>query len=108
MDMYETPSCERVDSERGRTLLLTGEFDIAIADELRDELRALLCEAHSPAYVDLSGVTFFDSSAVSALLWANRQAPDYGAELVVVNPSRPCRSVIEILGLDQFLKIEGS
>jgi anti-anti-sigma factor len=100
-----TPSCERFDTDRGRTLKLRGEFDVTVAEDLRDELRKVLAEAHSPAYVDLSEVTFFDSSSLSAFLWANRRAPSLGTELVLVDPSRSCRLVLEVAGVTDLFTI---
>jgi len=103
--MTAEPICVRVDSDRGKTLVLRGEFDSSTKQALRDALRRVIAEAHSRAYVDLSGVTFFDSCSVAELLWANRRAPQLGAELVLVAPSPVCRLVVETLGLEPVFKI---
>jgi len=74
-------------------------------DGLRRELHTVIAESHSPAYVDLSGVTFFDSSSIAVLVDAHRLAPAHGSELVVVSPSQECQRVFDILGLGDVLDI---
>jgi len=96
------------DFERGRRegealLSVAGEIDLATAEAFRDQLRRLIAEAHSPALVDLSGVTFMDSSGVDALASARRRAGDAGVELILVAPSPPVRRVLELTALwDHF------
>ncbi|MGH9032544.1 MAG: STAS domain-containing protein [Acidimicrobiia bacterium] len=80
-------------------LVVHGEIDLAAADDFRDELRTLIGEANSPALVDLSGVTFMDSSGVDALASARRRADDADVELILVEPSSPVRMVLEVAGL---------
>ena len=64
-------------------------------------------DAERTTRVDLSACTFLDSSGVTALLRLNSQLADTGEQLALVNPSRPCRRVIEICGLlDVFAIVE--
>ena len=49
--------------------------------------------------VDLSGVTFFDSTALRALLNVRRKKPTFH----IVEPSRAVRRVLEITGTLEFL-----
>ena len=44
-----------------RTLAIVGEVDLSVKTKLNRELADLLAEAHSPALLDLSGVTFIRS-----------------------------------------------
>ena len=84
-------------------LVVRGEIDLATAGDLRDELRKLIADADSPALVDLSGVTFIDSSGVDVLAGARRNADDAGVELILVEPSSQVRMVLELTGLwDHF------
>ena len=99
------PEFERVERDAGRTLLVRGELDLATADDLRRQLHAVIEESHSPAYIDLSGVTFFDSSSIAVLIDAHRLAPSHGSELIVISPSPACRRVFDILGLGEVLDI---
>ena len=99
------PEYERLERPAGRTLVVRGELDLATVDGLRHQLDAVIAESHSPAYVDLSGVTFFDSSSITVLVDAHRSAPAHGSELVIVSPSPVCRRVFDILGLGDVLDI---
>lgn len=102
------PTYERVERAAGRTLVVRGDLDLATADDLRRELHAVIAESHSPAYVDLSGVTFFDSSSIAVLIDARRLAPAHRSELIIVSPSQACRRVFDILGLEDVLDVRDS
>jgi anti-sigma B factor antagonist len=93
-------------SEEGdtRVLAATGEIDLSSASRFAQELTALVADGGGAALVDLSGVTFLDSSGVRELLAANRSAEAMGLQLQLVNPSAACRRVLEISGvLDEFM-----
>jgi anti-anti-sigma factor len=96
---------ERVERLTGRSLVVRGELDLATADDLRHQLDAVIAESCTPASVDLSGVTFFDSSSIAVLVEARRLAQAHGSELVIVSPSPACRRVFDILGLGDVLDI---
>lgn len=67
--------------ENGRPRVI-GEVDFTNADEFESWLRGF---DESPLHIDLSGVTFFDSSALRTLLNAARRDDT----LRVVEPSLP-------------------
>jgi anti-anti-sigma factor len=102
---YHDTGFEREDRPAGRTLLVSGEIDLVTAPRFRAQLEALIAEAHSPAFVDLSGVTFFDSSGLAALLAARRAAERTDVTLVLVNPSPLTERVLEITGVDELFEI---
>jgi anti-anti-sigma factor len=52
-----------------------------------------------PLKVDLSGVTFFDSSALRAFLNIRRRNPN----MRVVNPSKAVRKVLELTNTVEYL-----
>ena len=88
-----------------RTLAVSGEVDLATAPGLRRELETLIAEAHSPAGLDLSAVTFIDASGLSELVTAKRKVAHTDVEFVLVDPSAPCRRILEVTGLDQEFEI---
>jgi anti-sigma B factor antagonist len=97
----------RSDQARGRTLTIEGEIDLAVDSEMRSELRALIAEAHSPAFVDLSGVTFMGATGVGALIVARTDGAVAGHPLVLVGASRSCRRVLHASGVaGQFAFVE--
>ncbi len=86
-------------------LRVRGEVDLDTREQFVEALRLLRAHDGS-ARVDLSDVTFIDSSGISALIESQKQAIDDGSQLVLIAPSSPCRRVIEILGLDDFFRVE--
>jgi anti-sigma B factor antagonist len=77
---------------------LSGDIDLAAADELR---RALMAAAAIAVRieVDLSGVTFLDSCGIAALVASRNVAHDHQCELVVSRLSPQASRVLEITGL---------
>jgi len=80
---------------------LHGELDVASADGLADSLVEL---AGSTVVVDLSDLTFMDSSGIGALVRArNRIRGDGLGELVLTRPGAIVRKTLEIVGLDSWI-----
>jgi anti-anti-sigma factor len=86
-----------------RSLAVSGEIDLSSAGRFAQELTSVVGDGGT-AMVDLSAVTFIDSSGVRELLAANRLAAALGGQLVLADPSAACRRVLEISGVwDEFL-----
>ncbi|WP_406368524.1 STAS domain-containing protein [Streptomyces sp. NBC_00647] len=85
-----------------RVLALAGELDADNAGALRQALRVE--EDSAPLTVlDLSAVTFMDSSAISVLAAAHRDADAAGGWMRMAALSQPVRRVVEIVGLDTII-----
>ena len=56
-----------------------GELDLVTAEPLRAALLALLEKGESQIVLDLSGVTFMDSSALGVLISVHRRMPEGSA-----------------------------
>lgn len=85
--------------------------DLAVAGEIDahtcDTLDAAIAEAHgSDVRIDLSGVTFIDSSGLRVLVEQHHRLADTGDRLVIVRPSRPAQRLFEIAGLDGQFHID--
>ena len=106
---HEVPAFELVERDGTATLLITGEVDLACADDLRAQLQtvtALIASSgSSTGIVELSGVTFLDSSGLGVLIAAKKRAEAGGTDLALAHPSPACRSVLAISGADQFFEI---
>ena len=76
-----------------------GEIDMLTAPALEEELEDGIGKRPEILVVDLSGVTFLDSSGCNALIRGKRRADAHaiGLELAGLSPS--CRRVLEIGGL---------
>lgn len=79
---------------------VSGELDAA-DNKLDDELTRLLARSDSHLVVDLTNVTFIDSSVVRALVVAHRTVMERGGWVRVVYTHHLIGRVIEICGLGE-------
>lgn len=79
-----------------------GEVDLSNASRLEGRLCALIERGHM--VVDLSQVTFVDSTALSAVLVAYRRGQVLGHTLRLSGAQGPVRRVLEITQLDVLLE----
>jgi len=88
-----------VDEPAGDHVLIKvkGELDMAAAPELTSAIVG--CEGGSRITLDLSGVTFLDSSAIGALVASGREVADAGRRLEIGARSDIVTRVLEITGL---------
>ena len=89
-------------SDDACVLEVRGDLDIAISGLLRQELDELLGLGIGRLDIDLSGVLFMDSSALSALVQANETARRRDQQFNLRNPSHACTKVLTITGLDHL------
>ena len=85
-----------------------GEVELHNAPRLREELRRV-CEADKPCCViDMSKVSFIDSTGVGVLVGALKRAREHGGSLTIACPQPRVRRVFEITGLLGALPIYDS
>lgn len=84
---------------------LAGELDLSNADYFHEELTR--AEAREPAalVIDLSGVSFMDSTGLRLLLSALRRAQAEGRRLVVVQGQEQVRDLFRIAGLEDVFEV---
>ena len=63
----------------------------------------LACIAGSTVVVDLSELTFMDSSGITALVKARNRMADEGNELILTRPHPIVRRALEVTGLTSWL-----
>jgi anti-sigma B factor antagonist len=95
----------RMDAEDECILAVNGDVDIASSAAFRRSLDELLDLGHERAGVDLSGVIFMDSSALSVLVHAHERARELGLRLELLGPSPACAKVLSITGLDRVFDV---
>jgi anti-anti-sigma factor len=86
--------------EGGRVVALSGELDVSTAQGLAEQL---IGEPGSLVVVDLSQLTFVDSSGLGAIHAARRKMIECGGNLVLCRPNPMVSLVLEITGLDQWV-----
>jgi anti-sigma B factor antagonist len=85
-----------------------GEIDMATAPQLSQALE-LLDKRHTRVVIDLTDVSFLDSSALNAFVRCQRQLQAEGTELRLVTPaSQALRRIFEITQLAEPLNLVGS
>lgn len=92
---------------RGRTAVaaLFGEFDLACAQEVRLQLDEAIDAGISRLVVDLRGVPFIDSSGLGVLLGRYRRISERGGELCLAAPRPAVRTVLELSGVPQVVRV---
>lgn len=89
-----------------RVLKLEGELDLSVASDLEQEIIRSLDRASQGVCIDLTDVSYLDSSSVRALLRASEAADDAGKNLRVTGASGVTRRVLELTGVDGLLGLE--
>ncbi|WP_052713491.1 STAS domain-containing protein [Streptomyces katrae] len=84
---------------------LRGEIDTEDSDGLRGRLTEALDSSRHGLDVDLSAVTFCDSSGLHILLDLNRRALTAGKTLVLTAASRPVARLLRLSGAEQVLTV---
>ena len=82
------------------TVRLTGEFDLATAIVFQHDILPLLSEGHPRAVLDLSGLTFLDSTGLFHLVKAWQELQDRGVALRLVRGSDVVDRMLKLSGLD--------
>jgi anti-sigma B factor antagonist len=84
----------------GPLVIASGQLDLAVNDALRDVLAGL----DGTVTIDLSEVTFIDSSAIGVLVGAQTRLTDAGGGLRLRNPQDLPRRVLEIVGFGEWIE----
>ena len=94
-----------VQIDGGPRVVVSGELDMATSPELTSAIESLERTEAQRVVLDLSGVTFIDSTALSALCLAKAKLNDRRAVLVLGPASRQVETVLRICGLQrEFLR----
>ena len=87
---------------------LAGEFDLSTAEDLRECLvRSEVLDA-SRVQVDLSEVTFLDSSCIGLVVAACKRVRSAGGTFSVRCGAGPARQTLEVSGLVGYLQVEAA
>jgi anti-sigma B factor antagonist len=86
-----------------RRLALKGELDMVSAPEVSARLEELAAESGVAVRLDLSELTFMDSTGVRVIYTASRTLQDNGGRLEIVRPTGEPWRALEITGLHRIL-----
>jgi anti-anti-sigma factor len=88
-----------------RTIAVEGEVDLQTAPALEDAIMDAFQEPGVELVLDLSGVTFFASAGVSALLAARQAAGTRDGRLVLREPSPVVTRVLQLIDVLSLFEI---
>ncbi len=85
------------------TICPVGELDLATADELQRELERVEATDVESIVLDLSGLTFMDSTGVRLLITANARSRSDSNRLVLLRGPTVVQRVLELSGVETRL-----
>lgn len=93
-------------SENGDAVVvrLAGELDLSNAPTVREALAGALGRGSPRLVVDLSDVTFIDSTALGVLVEARRKLPNRD-DFALAAPGLEARRALEVSGLDRVFAV---
>lgn len=85
---------------------LAGEIDLHCADELRQLGEGVITDYVGTIRIDMSGVTFLDSTAIGALIAVGNKATQAACVLILEKPAPKIYRLFEITSLTDIFTIE--
>jgi anti-sigma B factor antagonist len=85
-----------------RHVHVAGELDVAVSAELSAALVEYV-SAGGDLTIDMSEVTFMDSTAIGVLVRAHNELSASGARLTITNPSTVVLRILQLTGLVALL-----
>ena len=84
---------------------VSGDVDLDKTDDFRNQVFEAFDKEHK-VVLDMSQVSYIDSSGISVLIESHQKAQELGKDFVILKPSESVTSVIEMAKLDTFFVIE--
>ncbi len=89
-------------------LALVGEFDALESDEIQHALARVLADGEPSLVVDLSEMSFANSTTIACFISAQKNAREKGGKIVLAAPDEFFHKTLLTLGLDQVFSIYGT
>ncbi len=86
-------------------VMLSGELDMSTVEKVEDELRRIEDEVETLLVLDLSRLSFLDSTGLRLMVTADGQARKAGRRLVIVKGPEAVQRVFGIMKLDEKLEM---
>lgn len=92
-------------TKKDNVLPLEGEIDLHISPRISASLAAMVAEKPKKLVVDLSKVTYIDSSGLAVLIEGMQNVEAYGGKFALAGLQPNVRPIFEIARLDQVFRI---
>src|SRR5438105_5584621 len=90
--------------DRPNVLPLEGEIDLHVSPEVAESLRAIVAKKPKRVVVDLTKVTYLDSSGLAVLIEGMQNVQEYGGNFAVAGVQESVQHILDIARLDQVLQ----
>ena len=91
--------------QESNVLPLEGEIDLHVSPRVAESLRAMIDRKPTRLVVDLSAVSYIDSSGLAVLIEAMQNVEAYGGRFFLAGLQENVRPIFEIARLDQVFII---
>lgn len=92
-------------SERPNVLPLEGEIDLHVSPRISASMATMVAEKPKQIVVDLSKVSYIDSSGLAVLIEGMQNVAGYGGKFALAGLQDGVRPIFEIARLDQVFRI---
>jgi anti-anti-sigma factor len=86
-------------------MALVGELDLSSVAKVQEELRRIEVDPPAKLVVDLSKLTFLDSTGLRCIVTADERAREQGRQIVIVRGPDAVQRVFTITRLDDRLEM---
>ena len=93
------------DEDGTQRIVLTGELDVSTVPAFNKRVSELRHQGFHSIVLDLSGITFLDSTGLSAILVTEMHARMRGQRFSVVEGPPHVNELFRLTGVDNFLEI---
>jgi anti-sigma B factor antagonist len=90
----------RAETDGRQVVSVSGELDIATAQQAYAYLSDLIDQGHAPLSVDLGGLTFCDASGLSVLAKTARRARECGRQLMLTGARPSLLKIMQVTEMD--------
>ena len=88
------------------TLLnVSGRIDVTNSSDLKHKLGQIASQQSTQVIVNLSHVSFMDSSGLAVLIQGMKRCREYGGDLLLCNLPKPVHMIFELTRLDKAVQI---
>ncbi len=91
--------------EHPDVLPLEGEIDLHVSPEVAESLRTMTAKKPKRVVVDLTKVTYLDSSGLAVLIEGMQNVQEYGGKFAVAGMQESVKHIFDIAHLDQVFQI---
>jgi len=100
-----SPAAPVLHQNRPNVFPLEGDIDLHVSPVVRESLNAVIKKKPERIVIDLSRVTYIDSSGVAALILAMQEVEAYGGKFFLSGLQETLRSIFETSRLERVFRI---